>query len=247
MSPDLQHLIELQQLESTIADAKQKIASHPVRLQAADALLNDARQLLDSAKQKLKDSQDARRALEKEAAVFQGRLTKFRDQQGAVKTNKEYQALGHEIETAQHDLGAVEEKEIELMVAADEIAAEVKQAETAFAARQKQIDAEKKTLTEELTAIEAVLKQAQDARAALVSQLPANLVGLFEQVARRSKGVAVARAADGLCSACHVRLRPHVYQHVRANDAIIQCDSCQRILYFIPPPAPVDPPVTHAP
>ena len=247
MIPDLQHLIELQQFESTIADAKQKTAAHPERLQAADSRLNDARQVVDAAKQKLKDSQDARRALEKEAAVFQGRLSKFRDQQGAVKTNKEYQALGHEIETAQKDLGAVEEKEIELMVAADTIAAEVKQAEAALAVRQKEIDAEKKALAEELAGLEAALKQALDARAALVGKLPANVLRLFEQVAKGRKGVAVSLAVNGLCSACHVRLRPHVYQQIRANDSIIQCDSCQRIMYFIPPPAPVDPPVTHTP
>lgn len=247
MSPDLQHLIELQKLESAIADAKQKIAAHPARLQDADARLNDARQIVDTAKQKLKDSQDARRALEKDAAVFQGRLSKFRDQQGAVKTNKEYQALGHEIETAQQALGAVEEKEIELMVAADVIAAELKQAETTFAARQKEIDAEKKVLAQELSTVEAALTQAQDARATLVSQLPANLVALFEQVSKGRKGIAVCLAADGLCSVCHVRLRPSVYQTVRHNDTIVQCDSCQRILYFIPPPAPIEPPVAHAP
>lgn len=246
MSPDLQHLIELQKLESAIAKAREQIAAYPAKLAAADALLNDARQTVDAARQNVKESQDARRALEKDAAVFQTRLSKFRDQQGAVKTNKEYQALGHEIETAQQELSAVEEKEIELMVAADGLAAEVKRAEAAFAARQKEIDAEKTVLAGELSSVEASLKQAQDGRAALLGRIPAALVALFEQVSRSRKGVAVAPAADGLCSACHVRLRPPVYQHIRANDSIIQCDSCQRILYFIPPPAPVDPPVTHA-
>jgi predicted nucleic acid-binding Zn-ribbon protein len=29
-----------------------------------------------------------------------------------------------------------------------------------------------------------------------------------------------------------VRLRPQVYNEVRRNEALIRCDSCQRILYF---------------
>jgi predicted nucleic acid-binding Zn-ribbon protein len=41
-------------------------------------------------------------------------------------------------------------------------------------------------------------------------------------------------AAD-LCTACHVRLRPHVTQIVRRNEDIVQCESCQRILYFAGP------------
>jgi predicted nucleic acid-binding Zn-ribbon protein len=57
------------------------------------------------------------------------------------------------------------------------------------------------------------------------------------------KGVAICTATrDGLCSVCHVRLRPQVFQQVRHNDSIIQCDSCQRILYYVPPPAPITPP-----
>ena len=49
----------------------------------------------------------------------------------------------------------------------------------------------------------------------------------------------MAEARDGLCTVCHVRLRPQVFNEVRRNDGIIQCDSCTRILYFVPaaPPA----------
>ena len=241
MSPDLQRLIDLQRLETTIADAKATIAAHPQRLADADAQLAAATQGLESAKNRLKDNQEARRALEKDVALYQGRLAKFRDQQSAVKTNKEYQALGHEIETAQRDLGSVEEKVIERMVEADALAADVKQAESVFAARRKEIEAEKKRLSDELAAVEASLKTATDARTALLSQMEPRLVATFEQVARVRKGIAVTMATlDGLCSVCHVRLRPQVFQQVRHNDSIIQCDSCHRILYYIPPPPPAE-------
>jgi uncharacterized protein len=246
MSPDLDRLIKLQHFESQIAEAKAAIAAHPQQIAAADARLGAARQLLDAAKQRLADNQEARRALEKEVAMYQGRLSKFRDQQGSVKTNKEYQALGHEIETAQRDLGAVEEKMIERMVETDTIAADVKQAEAVFAGQQKQVEAEKKELAADFTTLEEQLTRATAARAALVKDLEPRLISLFEQLARRSKGVAICAATrDGLCSFCHVRLRPHVFQQVRANDQIIQCDSCQRILYYVPPPPPIEQPVVR--
>jgi predicted nucleic acid-binding Zn-ribbon protein len=241
MSPDLQRLIDLQRLETQIADARAAIAAHPQRLADADAQLAAATQMLDEAKSRLKDNQEARRALDKDVALYQGRLSKFRDQQSAVKTNKEYQALGHEIETAQRDLGAVELKVIERMVEADTIAADVKQAEAVFAARRKEIEAQKKQMADDLAAVEASLASATEQRAALLGQMEPRLVTTFEQVARVRKGIAVTLATrDGLCSVCHVRLRPQVFQQVRTNDAIIQCDSCQRILYYIPPPPPAE-------
>jgi uncharacterized protein len=248
MSPDLQRLIKLQQLATAIADAKSGIAAYPQRLDGADARLTEATQLLEVARQRLKDSQDARRALEKDAAIFQGRLTKFKDQLSAVKTNREFTAIQHEIATAQKELGTAEERVLERMMEADALGSDVKQAETVLASLRKAIDAEKKSLAEELAASEAALKEAADARAALIKDLEPRLIAIFEQVAKVRKGVALSSATrDGLCSACHVRLRPQVFQLVRQNDNIIQCDSCQRILYYVPPPPPVEHAVTHRP
>ena len=247
MSPDLEHLIELQNLESAIEESRRRIAGHPQRVADAEARVAHAKEDVDAARQRLKASQEARREQEKEAATYQSRLSKFKDQLSAVKTNREYQAMQHEIETAQKDLGIVEERVIERMVEADALTADVKKAEQALAALQKEVDAEKKTLTEELATVEAALKDATEKRSALVKSLSPHLVALFEQVARARKGVAIAVATrDGLCSACHVRLRPQVFQEIRRNDQVIQCASCNRILYYIPPPATAEPAVTHA-
>jgi predicted nucleic acid-binding Zn-ribbon protein len=153
--------------------------------------------------------------------------------------------MQHEIETAQKDLGAAEEKVLERMMEIDQITADVKQAETARAAQKKTVDADKAALASELAADQKRLVEKTAERAALVGSLEPRLMSLFEQVAKVRKGVALSMATrDGLCSICHVRMRPQVFQQVRQNDAVIQCDSCQRILYWVPPPAPTPPPVT---
>ena len=64
MSPELEHLITLQQVESAIADAKARIAAHPQRVAAADARLSGAMQVVEAVRHRLKDNQDARRELE---------------------------------------------------------------------------------------------------------------------------------------------------------------------------------------
>jgi predicted nucleic acid-binding Zn-ribbon protein len=247
MSPDLEQLIALQNLETAIEEARRRIAAHPQRIADADARLAHANEALETVRQRLKASQEARREQEKEAATYQSRLSKFKDQLSAVKTNREYQAMQHEIETAQKELGIVEERVLERMMEADALTVDVRKAEQALAAQQKDVEAEKKTLAEELATVEAALTDATDRRQALVKSLPPRLVALFEQLARARKGLAIAVATrDGLCSACHVRLRPQVFQEVRRNDQIIQCASCNRILYYIPPPSAAEPAVTHA-
>jgi predicted nucleic acid-binding Zn-ribbon protein len=132
------------------------------------------------------------------------------------------------------------------MVEADVLAADVKTAESRLARDQKEVEAEKRTLAEELAAAERALLDAAARRDAIVHDTAPALIGLFHQVARARKGVAIATATrDGLCSVCHVRLRPPVFQKIRQNDGIVQCETCQRILYYVPPPPPVETPVVH--
>ena len=245
MSPELERLIRLQQVDTTIEEARRRVAAHPERLAEADARLSEATERVDSARQRLKDSHDARRALEKDAAVFQTRVTKYKDQLLEVKTNREYQALQHEIATAHTDLGAVEEKELERMLEADALAAEVAQAEAALVAQKKAVEGEKAALAAELVAVETTLAGAESQRTRLLAETEPRLVALFEQVAKVRKGIALSAATrDGACSVCHVRMRPVMFQQVRQNDSIIQCEYCQRILYYEPPPAAATPAAT---
>ena len=61
-----------------------------------------------------------------------------------------------------------------------------------------------------------------------------SLLAIFEGVAQKRNGIAVAEARDGICSICHVRLRPQVFNTVLRNEQILQCDYCNRILYHTP-------------
>jgi len=246
MSPDLDRLIKLQHLDTTIHDARQTIAAHPQRLASAETRLAAAQATVETVRQRLKASQDTRRNLEKDAALYQSRLAKFKDQLAAVKTNREYTAMQHEIATAQNDLGAAEEKVLERMMEADVMTADLKQAEGALAAERTNVETEKKELNDDLAATQASLAKAVESRASLIKELEPRLVALFEQVSKARRGVALCSATrDGLCSVCHVRLRPPVFQQVRHNDTIVQCESCQRILYYVPPPPPVEHPIVR--
>jgi predicted nucleic acid-binding Zn-ribbon protein len=61
---------------------------------------------------------------------------------------------------------------------------------------------------------------------------------IFDGLVKNRKTSAMSQAVDGLCTECRVRLRPQVFAEIRRNDTIRQCDNCQRIVYYVPPPAP---------
>jgi predicted nucleic acid-binding Zn-ribbon protein len=240
MNADLQHLIALQRLDSAAQDAQRRLAEEPERLRGFDARLETARQRVASAKERLAENQNARRAIEKDVAVHQGRLSKFRDQLMGVKTNVEYQAMQKEIGFAQAEVKALEDKILEHMLEADELAAAMKKAEAALASEQKLVDAERRTLAGELSDLKTLFERVTKERTDVIASLNPQAFATFDLVSKRRNGVALAEAREGICTICHVRLRPQIFNNVRKNDQIIQCDSCQRILYFIPAPPPSD-------
>lgn len=151
-----------------------------------------------------------------------------------VKTNKEYQAMQKEIAVAEHEVRAHEDRLLEHMERAESFAAELKAADGALKSEQAEVVREQKLLEAERSALEQELARLTAARSELVALLPREALALFERIAHGRKGVAVAEARDGLCTVCHVRLRPQKFNDVRRNDMLTQCDSCTRILYFVP-------------
>ena len=132
---------------------------------------------------------------------------------------------------AQGEIKKHEDAILERMLEADELTATIKAAEADLATQQKAIDAERARMKTEDAERQKALEKVVADRAALVAQIDKQVLATYERVAANRHGVAVADAHDGICSVCHVRLRPQVANTVRRNDSIVQCDSCQRILY----------------
>ena len=237
MLPDLQHLIHLQEIDSAIDRTKRRILEIPSAQQALELRSAAHAAAVQAVKDRSATTSASRREVEKEVAAVQGRLSKYKDQLMAVKTNKEYQAMQTEIATAEGLVRSYEDRLLDLMEAAENESADLRSAEAAMKSEQSAIAGEHKALEAEKSARQSELERLTTERADLVKQISPDVLAVFDRVAHGRKGVAVAEAKDGLCSVCHVRLRPQVFNEVRRNAAITQCDSCTRILYYVPPAA----------
>jgi uncharacterized protein len=236
MDADLDRLIRLQHTDTFIENARRRIADHPLLVQGLDTRLADATEGLEAAKAKVAENKASRAAVEKDLAMIQGRLSKFKGQLMEVKTNKEYTAFLKEIEVAQHEVRQLEDRILERMLEADELAAKLKDAEARLATDKKLIAGERTQLEQETSALQRELDDATAKRAQIIAETAPSALAIYETVKGR-RGLAVAEVKGGYCSACHVRLRPQSVNELRRNDIIFQCESCQRVLYFPSQPA----------
>jgi uncharacterized protein len=234
VNPDIQHLIRLQQLDSQIESARRRIAEIPAVQDALAARLGQATAAAEAVKQRLAESQSERKKIEAEVAAIQIRLSKYKGQLTELKTNKEYQTMQHEIATAEQAIRSLEDRVLERMEEAENLTRDLKTAEAELKTQQAAIAVERTALDAEAGTLERTMDETSAARTAAARQLSPAALQLFEHVSKQRKGLAVAEARDGGCTVCHVRMRPQMFNEVRRGENLIQCESCLRILYFLP-------------
>ena len=234
MNSDLQHLIQLQDLELAVERLRRRIGDLPAARAALETRVAERTNAVSTVRERLTANRAARHEIEKDLAAVQSRLSKYKDQLMSVKTNKEYQAMQTEIAVAETSVREQEDRLLDRMEETDALTAELKAAEAALKAEQADVAREIQALDAERVTDEQELTRLGEQRVAVAKALPAHALALFEHVARHRKGLALSEAREGHCTQCHVRLRPQVFNEVRRNESLIQCESCSRILYFVP-------------
>jgi predicted nucleic acid-binding Zn-ribbon protein len=241
LNPDLEHLIHLQELDSAADRHRRRSNDIPFLQAALDARAGERAAAVDAVKTRIAACQAARREIEKDLAAVQSRLSKFKNQLMEVKTNKEYQAMQKEMSVAEQEISDQETRMLECMEESDALALELKTTETALKAEQSEIARERQLLEAERGQVAEALQRTGEDRARVAALVSREALALFDRVAQGRKGLAMAEARDGLCTVCHVRLRPQIFNQARRNDGIVQCESCSRILFFVPAASPAAP------
>src|SRR3954453_16484071 len=139
-------LVRLQAVDLAIEDARRLIATVPERSAALDARIHAARTALATAKERKAANDAARRDVERDRATIRARRSKNQDQTMAVKTNKECHPLQHEMEMAEEEIAKFDDRDLELMMEGDEIAASIKTTDAALKEAERSVAAERQAL-----------------------------------------------------------------------------------------------------
>ena len=236
MHQDLQTLIELQRLDNTIAGLENEIESLPRKIAAVESTLAEHIRAVEASKARLAENQRSRRKRENEIAASRDKISRYKDQTLEVKTNEQYRALLHEIEYHEGEIQKLEDAMLAEMIESEALEKELREAERNLTEERARTEREINEARQRQQQDETELETARADRAEIQSRLAPDVYETYERVARFRKGLGVAEVRNGTCGACHVVLRPQVYAEVRPNSRIVPCESCGRVLYFVPEP-----------
>jgi predicted nucleic acid-binding Zn-ribbon protein len=129
----------------------------------------------------------------------------------AVKTNKEYTAMLHEIQVAEEQIRGEEDKILEVMEEMEGQEKDLKDAEQEMLKQCADIRENIRKANESIPSLEEDLAKMRAEKALMESRVNPELLLRYRRIADARKGVALAEAKDELCSACHIRIRPQMY------------------------------------
>ncbi|HCC69099.1 MAG TPA: hypothetical protein DEP99_04350 [Nitrospiraceae bacterium] len=233
MNEQLRLLVNLQEVDTAILSIVDKIEALPKKIEKAKAPLKDAYSAFEKVKIKYEELNRKKKQKEGELEEAQEKVKKLKARVSEIKTNKEYQAYLKEIERAEKEKYQIEDEIISAMETLDALTAElkkdeieVKEAETAFAAEEKNLKEDKMVLHKDMEDYKAKRKE-------MVRIIDEEIYEKYMSLINSKSGLAVVQTKDEVCMGCHMNIPPQLYNDIKNNDSILACSHCNRILYYM--------------
>lgn len=235
MLPDLKLVIRLQEVDNRLAELTREIAALPVHIKEIEKKLTSHERKLEVDRAALAANQKERKNCDVNIQTQEQKISKLKDQMLGAKTNEQYRAFQNEIEFCQNEIRKSEDRILELMTESEPLDKNVKAAEIALKTEKAQVEAEKQQARDRTAVDQKAAQELQTERAAIVKDITPATYQRYERVRKGRRGVAVAEAIEGRCSACNMVIRLQFFQDLKKGDQIMSCESCTRILYYNPP------------
>jgi len=233
--PDLTLAIRLQDIDNRVAELTKEVASLPKHIAEIEKKLETHERKLEADRAALTANQKDRKHFESDIQVQQQKISKLKDQMLEAKTNDQYRAFQHEIEYCEKEIRRAEDGILDLMTESEPLERNVKSAEAALKQEKTQVEAEKSQARERTAKDQRELDELSTERKSIAAQITPSVLGSYERIRKMRRGVAIAEAVDGRCSQCHMSLRLQFFQDLKRGERVMQCESCNRILFYNPP------------
>ncbi len=229
----LEIMIELQSTEIEADVLETILASLPVQSARLETELDEVTANLEARKNHVSELQKKYRSLEADFEANQARIKKRNIQLGAVKTNKDYQAILKEIEDIKSASSRIEDEMLQYLDDIETAASEVTEAEKLYNVRKETIDKKKREIEKDAAESNKKLAQMKVKSQELAEKLDPKLKKRYYNIKSKSGGVAIVPVNDAICRGCHLNIPPQLYNELHRENELRICPHCYRMIYVL--------------
>src|SRR6266478_4509588 len=155
--------------------------------------------------------------LRAELEGFPKRIREAETKLGGARADVASAKEAHAQIVAERKVAKSDDRQLEVMMAAEEIERRVKIAESRLKEAEQAVAAERKEIQAQGAEKKKLLEAANAERGKIIAPVPEDLRELYIRVAKRHNGTAMAEARDGQCRGCGMRVLPHILQELRSE------------------------------
>ena len=228
-------LYELQKIDSQIDEINKVKGELPLEVEDLEDTVAGLNTRLDNINREIDELASLTKQRQREIEEANALIARYKEQQNNVRNNREFDAIGKEIEY-QELQNALCEKHIKEYNAALKVKKQlIEEAEAAKADRSVDLNAKREELdsidAETAKDIEELRAQEEKAREVIDERL-LTAYGRIRSNVRN--GLAVVSIKRDACGGCYNRIPPQRQSEIRMGKKIIICEYCGRILVSFP-------------
>ena len=239
MKSELEKLIELQKTDTNIRKLKKAIETAEQRRASIEQEFEQHASSIREIQARRDTAQTGRVGLEKQIAENKTYLERADRNLKGSQNQKEYETAMRESDALQKQISALETQVLERMTETEEVEKVLAERSDEINSLETNRSAALAAFDKELAANRKEFETETAKRHEVFITLPPQMASIYNRLAQRSRdGIAVAEVTGGSCSACFMKLRPQMQVELKTSNKIMTCESCTRILYIAPAPAP---------
>lgn len=243
MREEIARLMDLQVLDRQLQELELSLAAVAGRVDQLRAETEKNQAELQRLTEEDQQVAAARKRLEKELAEGEARIRNKRMRLNIVRTDKELQAVTHEVDSLKETNQKTEADLVALNDAVGSRATRIKELGEVVATGRAELVAAEKEIADRVedlkTSIGAQRTERDKAAGAITPALLSRYTMLFQRRAGLAVAIVKPLAKDGKCSGCQRLLPPQLYNEIQklTQVQIYSCPNCQRILFYEAPAA----------
>ena len=232
MLPVIEKLLVLQDRDRRLLRLRAELANLPGQRQVISGRAAKALADADTAKKHLQQAESDRKKLELEVETIKDRIGKLRVQQNDTRSNDQYRAYQHQVETCETEVKRLEDQQLDLMETIENAGKEYAAVSKATAGVKAETDKQLKDLVSREENLKKEVETVAEGRDDLADSIDDTVRAKYERVIKTRGDNAVVGVAKGICGGCHVRLPQQSFIIAKAQTDVITCTNCGRLLYF---------------
>ena len=231
MHPELEQLLVLQDRQQKIKQIQTEAETLPLQKKSLEAQLAASMTGVEVLKQKARRVEMDRKKLELDVGTRTESISRLKTQQYQTRKNDEFQAIGHEIERYENEIRKIEDEELELMIEADKLKADLGVEEKKAATVKESVARQAADLEAKSKTLESRLEELTKERGEIAGKIDEDLLGRFERLFKSKGNAVVVPLEHEVCTGCHMKVTMQTAHRAKAGKEIVSCDNCGRILY----------------